>query len=80
MSDWIDVTDDIPIDVEVGQVLMFDYEGSPLHLKIMRKRNGRVWAEKLKIRLMHPDEVIVKELEHPRIEVVGKPESEQTGS
>lgn len=30
-----------------GQVLVFSYEGSPLHLKIKRKSKGRVWAERI---------------------------------
>jgi hypothetical protein len=47
---WENITDILTEDgaekIEVGQVLIFNYEGSPLHLKIMRKRLGKVWAEK----------------------------------
>ena len=42
---WMDVTKDLPIDVKVGQVLVYDFEGSPIHLKIMRKSKGKVWAK-----------------------------------
>jgi len=45
MSDWMDVTNDLQIDVKPGQVLIYDYEGSPVHLKIMRKAKGKVWAK-----------------------------------
>lgn len=44
---WLDVTDDLPIDVEVGQTLTFNFEGSPVILKIMSKKNGRVKAKEL---------------------------------
>lgn len=54
MSEWLDVTDDLPIDVEVGQVLIFDFEGSPIHLKIRRKYKGKIWATKT--RLYTPEE------------------------
>jgi hypothetical protein len=31
-----------------GDVLMFDYEGSPLYLKVRRKdKDGAIWAERL---------------------------------
>lgn len=33
--------------VKVGQVLMFDYEGSPIYLKIMQKGGGKVFAKRL---------------------------------
>lgn len=42
---WMDVTDDLPIDVKTGQALIYDYEGSPIHLKIMRQAKGKVWAK-----------------------------------
>lgn len=77
---WMDITNDLTdqavAELEVGQVLMFTFEGSPLHLKIMRKHNGKVWAKEN--RIYHPDEVITKQLKHPRMEVVRKPESEET--
>jgi len=31
--------------LNVGQVLIFDYEGSKTYLKIMRKHKGKVWAK-----------------------------------
>lgn len=32
---------------EQGDILMFDYEGSPLHLKVMRKtKDGKVYAKR----------------------------------
>lgn len=47
---WDNITDVLTKkgqrELKVGQVLMFDYEGSPVHLKIMRKRNGKVWAKR----------------------------------
>lgn len=59
MSGWLDVTNDLPIDVEVGQVLIYDFEGSPIHLKIMRKQNNKIWAKPVYIYL--PSEVEVKD-------------------
>ena len=50
-SKWEDITDILTEDgaekIKVGQVLIFDYEGSPLHLKVVRKRNGKVWAKRI---------------------------------
>lgn len=46
---WLDVTQDLPVDVEVGNTLTFDYEGSPIHLRIMRKFKGKVWAKEVKL-------------------------------
>lgn len=50
MSQWEDITDVLTKDAQkglkVGQVLIFEFEGSPLHLKIMRKYKGKVWAKK----------------------------------
>ena len=55
---WLDITPDLTKkgqrELKVGQVLMFDFEGSPTHLKIMRKHKGRVWAKQ--IRLYTPQE------------------------
>lgn len=31
--------------LKVGQVLLFDNDGIPIHLKIMRKTSGKVWAK-----------------------------------
>ena len=44
---WLNVSNDLPIDVKVGQVLQFDFEGSPIVLKIMRKSKGQIWAKHL---------------------------------
>ncbi len=50
MPRWENITDILTEDgaekIKVGQVLIFNFEGSPLHLKVMRKRNGKVWAKK----------------------------------
>ena len=43
-SEWIDVTKDVK-NVKSGQVLLFNFEGSPLHLKIMRIAKGKIWAK-----------------------------------
>ena len=40
----MDVTNDVK-NVRAGQILIFDYEGSPLHLKIMRLAKGKIWAK-----------------------------------
>ncbi len=32
--------------LKAGQVLLFQFEGSPIHLKIMRKSKGKVWAKR----------------------------------
>ena len=40
----MDVTKDIK-NVHAGQVLLFNYEGSPLHLKIMRVTKDKIWAK-----------------------------------
>lgn len=58
---WIDISDELTpkghTALRVGQVLMFDFEGSRLELKIMRKHNKKVWAKQ--ITTHHPDEVVV---------------------
>lgn len=63
----LDVTEDLPIDVEVGQILTFDFEGSPIHLKIMRKKEGRVWAKKL-----NPAKYLSPEEADSTVEIVKK--------
>lgn len=49
MSKWIDLTEDLTEEgqknLKVGQVLIFDNIGNPVHLKIMRKHKGKVWAK-----------------------------------
>jgi hypothetical protein len=44
---WLDVTDDLPINVKVGQILRFDYEGTSIVLKIVSKKHGKIWARYL---------------------------------
>lgn len=41
-----------------GHVLIFDYEGSPIYMKLMRKdKNGAIWAERLDPeKFLTPDE------------------------
>ncbi len=50
MSKWESIEDILTPkavkELKVGQVLLFDFEGSEVHLKIMKKRNGRVWAKR----------------------------------
>lgn len=59
MGKWIDLTPDLTEkglkELMVGQVLMFRYEGSETHLKIMRKHKGKVWAKETY--LYRPEEV-----------------------
>lgn len=56
---WINLTDDLTEkgkkELKVGQVMIFDYEGSKTYLKIMRKRKGKVWAKE--IQMYRPEEV-----------------------
>ena len=60
---WEDITDILTDEgkenLKVGQVMIFEFEGSPLHLKIMRKYKGKVWAKRTY--LYKPEEVIVKD-------------------
>lgn len=43
--------------IKVGEMLIFDYEGSPVYLEIMRKNKDGVWAKRLDPELvMLPDE------------------------
>ncbi len=51
MSNWEDISDVlIPgAPIKAGQVLIFDYEGSPINLKIKRKSKGKIWAERIKL-------------------------------
>jgi len=61
---WIDITSELTKkgqrDLKIGQVMIFDFEGSPVHLKIMRKRNGKVWAKRNY--LYTPDEVQITDI------------------
>jgi len=51
--------------LKVGQVLMFDYEGSPIYLKIMRKTGGKVFAKRL-----DPDKFLLPEEADERVSIV----------
>ena len=48
---WIDLTEDLTKEgikrLKVGEVLMFSFEGSPNHIKIMRKRNNKIWGKQV---------------------------------
>lgn len=60
---WIDLTPDLTEEgqqrVNVGEVLIFNYEGSKTMLKIMRKYKGKVWAKE--IWLYRPDQIEIKD-------------------
>ena len=47
---WLDITEELNDEgkksLKAGDVLMFDFEGSPLHLRVMRKSRGKVWAKR----------------------------------
>lgn len=62
-SKWEDISDILTEkgkrELKVGQVLIFDYEGSSLHMKIMRKTDHAVWAKR--IRLYKESEVRIEE-------------------
>lgn len=48
---WINLTNDLTKkaqrDFKIGQVLIFDFEGSPVHIKIMKKEDGKIWGKRL---------------------------------
>lgn len=56
---WIDLTPELTKkgqkELQVGQVLFFNFEGSETQLKIMRKHKGKVWAKE--VYMYKPDEV-----------------------
>ncbi len=68
---WLDLTNDLTTlgkrKLKVGQVLMFDFEGSPIYLKIMRKERNRIWAKKL-----DPDKFLTPEVADETVTVVPK--------
>jgi hypothetical protein len=68
---YLNITDDLSAKgrklVEVGQVLMFDFEGSPVYLKIMRKSNDQVWAKRL-----DPNKFLLPEEADEQVYVVPK--------
>ena len=45
--------------LKIGQILLFEFEGSPIHLKIMKKTNGRVWAKRVRL---YTEEEVRKEV------------------
>jgi hypothetical protein len=51
------------IGFNVGQVLTFDYEGSPNHLKVMRldRKKGRLWAKEVRLYKEEDFEIVEKE-------------------
>jgi hypothetical protein len=51
----------------VGKVLIFDYEGSPIYLKIMRKEKGKILAKRL-----DPDKFLLPEEADEKVMVVPK--------
>lgn len=61
---WLNVTNDLPVDVKVGQILRFEYEGSPIVLKIMRK-DKKIWAKHL-----DPNKYLTPEEADERVTVV----------
>jgi len=46
---WIDLTEELTAEafesLNIGEVLMFTFEGSPLHIKIMRKTKDKIWGK-----------------------------------
>lgn len=62
---WIDLSQDYEFtdqfydEVKAGKVLVFDYEGSEISMKIKRISGKKVWAEN--ITLYRPDEVQIKD-------------------
>ena len=61
---WQDISDILTVkgkkNLQVGQVLIFDYEGSPIHLKIMRKYKGKVWAKEIYLYKLSEVEIVDK--------------------
>jgi hypothetical protein len=56
---WENLTDMLTLrgleELQVGQILIFDYEGSKIYMKIMRKRHGKLWAKE--ITTYNPDQI-----------------------
>jgi hypothetical protein len=65
MGKWEEISDVLTeegrIAVKPGQVLVFDYEGSEVHLKIKRKAGRKVFAEKVRLYLPEEVDIIDKE-------------------
>lgn len=67
---YLNITDDLTKEgkkLPLGKVLIFDFEGSPVYLKIMRKQKGEVWAKRLDPKLF-----LTPEQADEQIEVVPK--------
>ncbi len=68
---WINLTEDLTTEgikkLQVNHVMMFDYEGSPVYIKIMRKQKGKVWGKRL-----DPDKFLLPEDADERVMVVPK--------
>ena len=67
---WVDLTPELTKEgkkLPVGKVLMFDYEGSPTYLKIVRKHKGKVWAKEL-----DPEKFLTPEQADEQVVVVKK--------
>lgn len=55
---WIDLTPMLTHagkSIPVGRVLMFNKNGVETHIKIMRKKNGKVWGKQ--VYMYKPEEV-----------------------
>lgn len=68
---YLNITNDLSAKgrkrVKVGEVLMFDYEGSPVYLKIMQKGGGKVFAKRL-----DPEKFLLPEEADEKVMVVPK--------
>ena len=60
---WLDLTPELTKEgqakLKVGQILIFNKDGQPIHIKIMRKHKGKVWGKYTYIYL--PEEVDITE-------------------
>jgi hypothetical protein len=60
---WIDLTPDLTEEgqqrLNVGEVLIFNYEGSKTNIRIMRKYKGKVWGKE--VQLYRPDQITVED-------------------
>jgi hypothetical protein len=68
MGKWEDLTEDLTPEgaatLSVGQIMRFDYEGSPLELKIMRKKllkDGKVHVWAKHVTTHDPNDIYVTE-------------------
>lgn len=60
---WLDLTPELTKKgqdrLSVGQILIFEKDGEPIHIKVMRKHKGKVWGKYTYIYL--PEEVDVED-------------------